>query len=44
MAGKMIGKKKNIGKWKAGINNNKIINQATYSRNKRGGIRLTANG
>ena len=43
MAGKKISKKANIAKWKKGINNNKVVNSAEYSRNTRGGIRLTTN-
>lgn len=40
---KKMSKKKNIGKWKAGINNNKLADNPTYARQTRGGIRLTAN-
>lgn len=38
---KRLSKKGNIRKWKSGINNVKNINSSEYSRNKRGGIRLT---
>lgn len=38
---KTLTKKQNIKKWKKGINNNKIANSDSYSRNVRGGIRLT---
>lgn len=38
---KKLSKKQNVKKWKTGINNIKTINSAEYSRNKRGGIRLT---
>lgn len=40
---KRLSKKASISKWKKGINNNKIINQDSYTRNMRGGIRLTTN-
>lgn len=40
---KRLSKRKSIKKWKKGINNNKVINLDTYSRNMRGGIRLTGN-
>lgn len=36
-------KKGNIKQWKKGINNTKAINNPSYARNTRGGIRLTAN-
>ena len=38
---KKLNKKQNIKKWKSGINNIKQINSADYSKNKRGGIRIT---
>lgn len=38
---KKLSKKGNIRKWKSGINNVKQINSANYSKNKRGGIRIT---
>lgn len=38
---KKLTKKQNIKKWKTGINNVKQINSADYSKDKRGGIRLT---
>lgn len=38
---KKLSKKGNIKKWKSGINNVKVINNANYSKDKRGGIRLT---
>lgn len=40
---KKLSKRKNIKQWKKGINNNKVINQDSYTRNMRGGIRLTGN-
>lgn len=40
---KKMSKKSNIKHWKKGINNIKDINNPTYARNTRGGIRLTAN-
>ncbi len=38
---KKLTKKQNVKKWKSGINNVKNINSAEYSKNKRGGIRIT---
>ena len=38
---KKLSKKANIKKWKKGINNTKDINSAEYTKNMRGGIRLT---
>lgn len=40
---KQLSKKSNVKVWKKGINNNKIINSETYTKNMRGGIRLTGN-
>ncbi len=40
---KKLTKNQSIKKWKKGINNNKIVNQDSYARNTRGGIRLTGN-
>lgn len=40
--GKILGKKANVKQWKKGINNIKVINNDSYTRNMRGGIRLTA--
>lgn len=40
---KKLSKHKNIKNWKKGINNNKVINNETYTKNMRGGIRLTGN-
>lgn len=40
---KKISKKKSIAKWISGVNSKKAINNPQYERNKRGGIRLTAN-
>lgn len=39
--GKKLTKQKNIKTWKQGINNVKNINMPSYTRNMRGGIRLT---
>lgn len=38
--GKKLSKKSNIKNWKKGINNNKIVNDDSYPKNMRGGIRL----
>lgn len=40
---KKLTRKANIKKWKKGINNNKVINNDSYARSMRGGIRLTGN-
>lgn len=38
---KKLTKRQNVKKWKQGINNVKTINSAEYTKDKRGGIRLT---
>lgn len=43
MAGHKISKTNSIKKWIKGVNSKKNINNPTYERNKRGGIRLTGN-